>query len=224
MFLDEIGELDLSIQVKLLRVLQSGRYSRVGETVEREFKGKFVAATNRDLSQEMAAGRFREDLYYRLCADMVQTPTLREQIADCPDDLMCHAEFIARRVLTELPEESRALAKEAVDWITVQIGPNYSWPGNIRELEQCVRNVMIRKSYTPVRQSPVAVGGSAHDRFARDVAAGRFTLEELIEHYVSMTYAAEGQHYGRASKRLNMDWRTLKLKLNQELVETFTIR
>jgi DNA-binding NtrC family response regulator len=223
-FLDEIGELDLSIQVKLLRVLQSGRYSRVGETDEREFKGKFVAATNRDLSQEMAAGRFREDLYYRLCADMVRTPTLREQIADCPGDLMCHAEFIACRVLTELPEESRALAKEAVDWITVHMGPNYSWPGNIRELEQCVRNVMIRKSYTPVRQRPVAVGGSAHDHFARDVAAGRFTLEELIEHYVSMTYAAEGQHYGRASKRLNMDWRTLKLKLNQELVETFTIR
>ena len=172
----------------------------------------------------MAAGRFCEDLYYRLCADMIQMPTLREQIADCPDDLTCHAEFIARRVLTELPEESRALAKEAVDWIVVQIGPNYSWPGNIRDLEQCLRNVMIRKSYTPVRRSSMAVGGSAHDRFAREVAAGRFTLEELIEHYVSMTYATEGQHYGRASKRLKMDWRTLKLKLNQELVETFTIR
>ena len=223
-FLDEIGELDLSIQVKLLRVLQSGSFSRVGETLERKFSGKFVAATNRDLSQEMAAGRFREDLYYRLCADMIETPTLSEQIADCPDDLMCLAEFIARRVLTDLPEGSRALAKEAVEWIAVQMGPNYSWPGNIRELEQCVRNVMIRKSYTPVRQSPLAFGGSAIDRFARDVAAGRFTLEELIEHYVSMTYATEGQHYGRASKRLNMDWRTLKQKLNQELVETFTLR
>jgi DNA-binding NtrC family response regulator len=137
---------------------------------------------------------------------------------------MCHAEFIARRVLTELPEESRALAKEAVDWITAQMGPSYSWPGNIRELEQCVRNVMIRKSYTPVRQSAVAAGRSAHDRFARDVAAGRFTLEELIEQYASMIYAAEECHYGRASKRLDMDWRTLKQKLNQELVETFTIR
>lgn len=223
-FLDEIGELDLSIQVKLLRVLQSGTFARVGDTEERKFAGKFVVATNRDLSQEMAAGRFREDLYYRLCADMIQTPSLREQIADCPDDLNCLAEFIARRVLTDLPDESRALAKESVDWIAVQMGPNYSWPGNIRELEQCVRNVMIRKSYTPVRQSPTVVGGSAHDRFARDVAAGRFTLEELIEHYVSMVYAAEECHYGRASKRLNMDWRTLKLKLNPDMVETFTHR
>jgi DNA-binding NtrC family response regulator len=223
-FLDEIGELDLSIQVKLLRVLQSGTFSPVGDTEERKFAGKFVVATNRDLSQEMAAGRFREDLYYRLCADMIRTPTLREQIADCPDDLHCLAEFIARRVLTDLPEESRALAKESVDWITVQMGPNYSWPGNIRELEQCVRNVMIRKSYTPVRQSPMPVDGSAHDRFARDVAAGRFTLEELIEHYVSMIYATEECHYGQASKRLNMDWRTLKQKLSPELVGTFTTR
>jgi DNA-binding NtrC family response regulator len=223
-FLDEIGELDLSIQVKLLRVLQSGTFSRVGDTEERKFAGKFVVATNRDLSQEMAAGRFREDLYYRLCADMIQTPTLREQIADCPDDLHCLAEFIARRVLTDLPEEAKALAQEAVDWIAVQMGPNYAWPGNIRELEQCVRNVMIRKSYTPVRQSPMPIDGSTHDRFARDVAAGRFTLEELIEHYVSMIYAVEECHYGRASKRLNMDWRTLKQKLNPELVKTFTTR
>lgn len=223
-FLDEIGELDLSIQVKLLRVLQSGNFSRVGETVERKFTGKFVAATNRDLSQEMAAGRFREDLYYRLCADMIQTPTLCEQLGDCPDDLMCLAEFLARRVLPDLPEESQALAREAVDWIAAQMGANYGWPGNIRELEQCVRNVMIRKSYRPATRSRVAVSASPHEQFAQAVAEGRFSLEELIKNYVSMIYAAEGQHYGRASSRLNVDWRTLRQKLKQELVETFTLR
>jgi len=223
-FLDEIGELDLSIQVKLLRVLQSGSFSRVGETQQRQFGGKFVAATNRDLPQEMAAGRFREDLYYRLCADMIHTPTLYEQIADCPDDLEYLAEFIARRVLTDLPEESHALAREAVDWIGVQMGPNYGWPGNIRELEQCVRNVMIRKSYKPAKQSNITVGASAHDQLARGVAEGRLSLNELIEHYVSMIYAEEGQHYGRASKRLGLDWRTLKQKLNTDLVESYSVR
>lgn len=223
-FLDEIGELDFSIQVKLLRVLQSGSFSRVGETQQRRFAGKFVAATNRDLSHEMAAGRFREDLYYRLCADMIHTPTLREQIADRPDDLQYLAEFIARRVLTDLPEESHALAREAVDWIGDQLGPDYRWPGNIRELEQCVRNVMIRKSYKPARQSHGADGATAHERLAHKVAEGHFSLEELIEHYVSMIYAAEGQHYGRASKRLDMDWRTLKQKLNQKLIEAYSVR
>ena len=223
-FLDEIGELDHSIQVKLLRVLQSRSFSRVGEAKQREFKGKFVVATNRDLAQEMADGRFREDLYYRLCADMIHTPALHEQIVDCPDDLQLLAEFFARRVLTDLPEESQALARETVDWIGAQMAPNYAWPGNMRELEQCVRNVMIRKSYTPARQSRERTGSTPQDHFARDVAAGHFTLEELIERYVSMVYAAENAHYGRASKRLNMDWRTLKLKLNQELIETYSVR
>ncbi|MFM8476658.1 MAG: hypothetical protein ACKOEO_12795, partial [Planctomycetaceae bacterium] len=90
--------------------------------------------------------------------------------------------------------------------------------------EQCVRNVMIRKSYTPIRNHPVTSCGTAQDRFARDVAAGRFTLEELIENYVSMIYAAEDRHFGRASRRLNIDWRTLKQKLNQEQVESFSDR
>ena len=106
MFLDEIGDLDLAIQVKLLRVLQSGSFSRVGDTRLLKFAGKFVAATNRDLSQEMASQRFREDLYYRLCADMIHTPTLREQVADQPTDLQDLAESIAGRLLRDLPGEA----------------------------------------------------------------------------------------------------------------------
>ena len=87
-FLDEIGELEHSIQVKLLRVLQTQQFSRVGESKSRRFEGKFIAATNRELELEMQSGRFREDLYYRLCADRIQTPTLREQLADRPEDLI----------------------------------------------------------------------------------------------------------------------------------------
>ena len=71
-FLDEIGELDAAIQVKLLRVLQSRTFQRIGETKPRRFEGKVIAATNRDLDEEIGAGRFRSDLYYRLCADVVE--------------------------------------------------------------------------------------------------------------------------------------------------------
>jgi DNA-binding NtrC family response regulator len=223
-FLDEIGELDHSIQVKLLRVLQSRQFSRVGETRQRQFSGKIVAATNRDLAQEMSVGKFREDLYYRLCADRIHTPTLQEQIADRPDDLTLLTRFMAERVLPDLPEESEALAAESVEWIVNRMGLNYAWPGNIRELEQCVRNVMIRKSYMPARQDFKEVDPAPLKRLAREIAAGQFTLEQLTEHYVSMIYAAEGQHYGRAAKRLDMDWRTLKQKLNQDLVETYSVR
>lgn len=81
--------------------------------------------------------------------------------------------------------------------------------------------------YSLLRCAPpslIAVVASAHDRLARAVEEGRFSMEELIEHYVSMIYAEEARHYGRASKRLDMDWRTLKQKLNQKLIESYSDR
>src|SRR4051812_2885841 len=80
-FLDEIGELDAAIQVKLLRVIQTRTFQRLGDTATRHFKGKIIAATNRDLGKEMDSGSFRTDFYYRLCSDLIRTPTLREQAA-----------------------------------------------------------------------------------------------------------------------------------------------
>jgi hypothetical protein len=86
-FLDEIGDLDAAIQVKLLRVLQTRTFQRLGETTDRGFQGKIIAATNQDLAAKIGDGKFREDFYYRLCSDIVTTPTLHQQLADCPDDL-----------------------------------------------------------------------------------------------------------------------------------------
>lgn len=85
-FLDEIGEIDPAVQVKLLRVIQERTFHRLGETRARRFEGKLIAATNRDLPAEIAAGRFREDLYYRLCADVIVTPSLEEQLREAPGD------------------------------------------------------------------------------------------------------------------------------------------
>ena len=79
-FLDEIGEVDAAIQVKLLRVLQTRTFQRLGDTADRPFSGKLIAATNCDLRQALAAGRFREDFYYRLCADLLVTPSLAERL------------------------------------------------------------------------------------------------------------------------------------------------
>jgi DNA-binding NtrC family response regulator len=226
-FLDEIGELDLSIQVKLLRVLQTRTFSPVGETKPQRFLGKFVTATNRDLAAEISKGHFREDLYYRLCADMVHTPTLQEQLLDRPEDLLELTRYIARRLLVELPEEADTLASEAAQWIEQHFGTSYDWPGNIRELEQCVRNVMIRKSYTPssrvVLQEPNAIPFQCMrgtDEFVRSLLAGEMTLDEMSEHYASLVYAQVGR-YDLASQKLGIDWRTLKVKLKQDLIRKF---
>ena len=86
LFRSEIGDIDISIQVKLLRVIQTRTFQRIGETENRSFNGKLIAATNRDLGAEMEAGRFRNDLYYRLCSDIVTTPSLREQLRETPQE------------------------------------------------------------------------------------------------------------------------------------------
>ncbi len=113
-FLDEIGELDASIQVKLLRVLQSREFHRIGETEPRRFTGKVIAATHRSLEQGIAAGRFRQDLYYRICADLIQMPTLREQIAASPADLRSLVLIVAQRVAGA--EHAEELADEVERW------------------------------------------------------------------------------------------------------------
>jgi transcriptional regulator with PAS, ATPase and Fis domain len=209
-FLDEVGELDGGLQVKLLRVLQARRFQRLGETDERTFAGKIVAATNRDLAALMRAGRFREDFYYRLCADQITTPSLREQLADRPDDLPGMVEFIARGVVG--PDEAAELAAEVVDWVGTHLGPGYAWPGNFRELEQCVRSYAIRKEYHPVR--PAAPPDDPRRRLADDVAAGRLTAAELERLYCTLVYAEAGT-YQAAAARLGCDWRTLRTKIDE---------
>ncbi len=153
-FLDEIAETEAAIQVKLLRVLQSRTFQRVGDTQDRTFQGKIVAATNRDLAAEMQAGRFRPDLYYRLCSDVIETPSLAAQFRDAPEELGQLLRFLARRIAGE--EEAETVARETEGWITAHLGADYPWPGNVRELEQCLRNVMIRGRYRPPR--PAARG------------------------------------------------------------------
>jgi transcriptional regulator with AAA-type ATPase domain len=216
-FLDEIGDLDVPIQVKLLRVLQSRTFQRSGETKDRQFQGKIIAATNRDLSTKIAEATFREDFYYRLCSDIVTTVPLREQLADSPDDLGRLVLFITKRIAGEEAEE---LAAEVEGWIGLHLGRDYDWPGNVRELEQCVRNVIVRRHYQP---RPKADKNSARDpkrQFAEEVAGGLLTADELLSRYCTLIYAGTGS-YEQAAQHLKLDRRTVKSKIDHELLERF---
>ncbi len=201
-FLDEIGEIDPSIQVKLLRVLETRRFQRLGDTEDRHFQGKVVAATNRDFDREMAEGRVRADFYYRLCSDLIRTPSLAEQIRDAPGELRHLVEALCRRAAGE--HEAADLAGEVMDFIHTSIGHDYTWPGNVRELEQCVRNVMIRGSYRP---RTIA----APDSDAKFEAA-EMSLDELERRYIQHVYARTGS-YQAAARRLGIDRRTVKARL-----------
>jgi transcriptional regulator with GAF, ATPase, and Fis domain len=204
-FLDEIGELSGELQVKLLRVLQERRFQRVGENKDRPFKGKLIAATNRDLAREIEAGRFREDLYYRLCADRVLTPPLREQLADRPDDLPLMVTYICRRVVGE--ELADRFGDEVVTWIDQNLGRGYAWPGNFRELEQCVRSYAIRKEYHPLRRADPTESACAE--LAGEVITGRRSYDELERRLFALVHRHAG-NWQEAGRLLQRDWRTVK--------------
>ena len=210
-FLDEIGELDPSLQVKLLRVLQTRTFQRLGDTRDRRFEGKIIAATNRDLAREIEARRFREDLYYRLCSDLIITPPLEEQLRAAPGERAALVRFVAGRVAGE--SEAEALAEESERWIDANLGEGYGWPGNFRELEQCVRNVMIRGEYRP----PLAGNPSARQRVADDVLAGALSAEEVLRRYCTLVYAQTGS-YQETGRRLGLDRRTVREKIDTRLL------
>jgi DNA-binding NtrC family response regulator len=206
-FMDEIGELDPSIQAKMLRVVQSRTFARVGETQARQFHGKLVTATNRDLAEDMRTGRFREDLYYRLCSDLITTTPLREQLADAPEDLHNLVLFVAERVAGD---EAEQLAQEVERWIETRLGRDYPWPGNIRELEQCVRNCLVRGEYHPARPQ-VAISDRAK-AWLGDAERGTLTADELISHYCRWVYRQAGT-YEQTAERLGLDRRTVKRRV-----------
>ncbi len=204
-FLDEIGEIGADLQVKLLRVLETRRFQRLGETAPRTFEGRVLCATNRDLLAEIRAGRFREDLYYRMCSDVIVTPSLAEQIGGSDSERSRLVHFIARRMLGD---DGDALAEEVEAWIDGHLGRDYPWPGNFRELEQCVRNVLIRGEY-----HPSARGGRAVERsLASDVEEGRLTLDELVRRYTNLVHRQAGS-YEAAARRLGVDRRTVKSRM-----------
>jgi DNA-binding NtrC family response regulator len=211
-FLDEIGDLDPEIQVKLLRVIETRSFQALGESnaQSRRFQGKLMAATNRNLGLAIRKGRFREDLYYRLCSDQIITPSLRQQIDESPGVLRDLILFMARRVAGE---EAKVLAKETEQWIEKNLDPQYHWPGNYRELEQCVRNILIRKEY---QISRLAKQMDRRDIFA-EARSGGLTASELISRYCTLVYSQTGS-YEETARRLEIDRRTVKAKVNPELL------
>jgi transcriptional regulator with GAF, ATPase, and Fis domain len=153
LFLDEIGEVPLELQSKLLRVLQEKQYERVGEDRTRRADVRLICATNRDLKQEMAAGRFREDLYYRLNVFPIHVAALRERKEDIP--------LLARHFMERAVKELRC-ARPRLTRAGVLALQHYDWPGNVRELRNVVeRGVIVARGGTltfdlPVGHSPAA--------------------------------------------------------------------
>ncbi|HKQ87020.1 MAG TPA: sigma-54 dependent transcriptional regulator [Candidatus Acidoferrales bacterium] len=134
LFLDEIAELDASLQAKLLHVLQDGHFTRIGEHVEKRLDARVICATNRDLGREIEKGAFRSDLFYRINVISITLPPLRERSEDIP----FLAEYLRERFNVRFKRDAGPLGRE-----TMQLLKQRDWPGNVRELENCMARYVI---------------------------------------------------------------------------------
>jgi transcriptional regulator with GAF, ATPase, and Fis domain len=173
LFLDEVGEMPLALQAKLLRVLQEGTIRPLGGTSERQVDVRIICATNRDLQAEVAAGRFRQDLYYRLAVFPVRLPPLRERA----DDIPRLAAFFLRRYATEHRVNLPGFTQEALDALAAA-----PWPGNIRELENEVQRIVINAEPEHwVEVSDLSPRLRKVESTLGRVAPKKGTLKEMVE-------------------------------------------
>ncbi len=195
--LDEIGEISADVQVRLLRVLQDGCFERVGGEATIEVDARVICTTNKDLEQEVAAGRFRADLYYRLCVVLIKVPPLRAR----GDDIPVLAEHLLRR-------EARSLGVEAgrLSEATMSLLVDYSWPGNVRQLENAMRHALVKSGGGPIspQHLPGRIGGGS-----KKLASPKQPRGKLLAADVEKALAATGGNKVQAARRLGVGRATL---------------
>jgi NtrC-family two-component system response regulator AlgB len=177
LFLDEIGELPTEIQAKLLRLLQEREYERVGEAKPRRANVRVISATNRELSQAAAAGKFREDLFYRLNVISLKLPPLRERANDIERLALMHLRFLA----AHSGRNVRGFSPEALDAMR-----QYAWPGNLREM----RNVIERAVILCTGETIEAADLADHIQPGSEIRlGGKFTLDEIEAEHIRRVVA-----------------------------------
>ena len=207
-FLDEVGEMPPSLQVKLLRVLQEREVIPVGATESIPVDVRIVAATNRDLEEEIRRGNFRSDLFYRLNVIALNLPPLRDR----RDDLILLIENFLQQMGAESGAEPKALASEALDAVMV-----YEWPGNVRELENALEhaNVLTRSNLIDVAALPERITRRRKEPLVAERSLQNPTLDVIERAYIMWVLQVEGGNKTRAAEVLGIDPSTLYRKLSR---------
>ena len=202
--LDEIGEVPVPVQIKLLHTLEDRTYTPVGSHEKKRFSGRIIGATNRPLDELRAGEAFRDDFYYRLCSDVIRVPTLRQRIQEDPhelDDLVSH---MVRKIIGERSEDVGEMVLEEV---RKQVPDGYAWPGNVRELEQCIRRIVLKRKYEigPRETKP----RDTEELLVNGIREGSLDAQQLLSRYCKLLYDRHGS-YEAVAKRTALDRRTVK--------------
>ncbi len=208
LFLDEIGEISPSIQVKLLRFLQEHEFERVGGTQTIRVDVRVIAATNRNLPEEVAKGRFREDLFYRLNVVALEMPPLRERASDIP----ALAKFFIDRYAKANDKAIDSISPAALETMIA-----YSWPGNVRELENAIERAVVLTSAPTIepRALPSTVRPSASPAIPGAPAIPGSTMAELERYAILETMKSTGGSTSKAAEMLGISTRTIQYRLHQ---------
>jgi len=200
-FLDEIGDISIAMQVKLLRVLQEKEIIRVGESKPRKIDVRIMAATNRDLPQAVRDGKFREDLYYRLGVFEIEVPPLRERT----DDILPLARYFIKQLSKKLKMPDLRLEATCLDYLI-----NYSWPGNVREMENALERaaVMSQKGLILPESLPTTI---IHSDSVRSQSAKliKRTLAQVEQDHIKAVLELTGNNRSRAARILGISPTTL---------------
>lgn len=209
-FLDEIGDISIPVQIKLLQVLQERMFSPVGSHEAKRFSGRVVAATNRPLDELRAEGRFRDDLYYRLCTEVITVPPLRKRLREDPEEMDSLLASILSRIAGEASDRERQIIKKI---LKRDVGDDYDWPGNVRELEQAVKRIILTGRYQGTKNGTKS--GRAEDLLGIGVKDGTLTAEELMTGYCTALYRRFGT-YGEVSRITGLDRRTVRKYIQKD--------
>ena len=207
-FLDEIGEVSIPAQVKLLKVLEERTFSPVGSHESRRFEGRVIAATNRPIDALRREKKFRDDFYYRLCSDCIHVPSLAERIAENKNEL---AELVSHFTIVISGNENSQLVERVLDVVDKQLGRDYPWPGNVRELAQCIRRVILKRDY----EGQTIQNAGIKEQLTAGIETGTLTAEELLNQYCQMLYKRHGT-YEEVARRTSLDRRTVKKRITEK--------
>ena len=201
-FLDEIGDVSVPVQIKLLQVLQDRTFSQVGGREKLHFRGRVIAATNRPLHELRARKLFRDDFFYRLCSDVITVPPLRQRIAESRGELDLLVEQLIARMTGGSAPELVKLVRTVFDQT---LEPEYPWPGNVRELEQAVRRILLTRSFS----GEARTNRNLPERLAACMEEGDMKADDLLAAYCSLLYDRFGS-FEEVARRTDLDRRTVK--------------